>query len=38
VHDLPAAEAALANEPTGALAFPIVLTDGLLPGDPRGER
>jgi catechol 2,3-dioxygenase-like lactoylglutathione lyase family enzyme len=38
VRDLPAAEAALANETTGALPFPTVLTDGLLPGDPRGER
>ena len=35
VHDLPAAEAALADASTGALPFPIVLTDGLLPGDPR---
>ena len=37
VHDLAAAESALAGEPeaTSALPFPIVLTDGLLPGDPR---
>jgi catechol 2,3-dioxygenase-like lactoylglutathione lyase family enzyme len=35
VHDLTAAEAALAHESTPALPFPIVLTDGLLPGDPR---
>ncbi len=35
VHDLPAAEAALAGEPIASLPFPIVLTDGLLPGDPR---
>ena len=36
VHDLAAAESALAGEPTrpSALPFPIVLTDGLLPGDP----
>jgi methylmalonyl-CoA/ethylmalonyl-CoA epimerase len=37
VHDLGAAEAALAGEATVSLPFPIVLTDGLLPGDPRGE-
>jgi catechol 2,3-dioxygenase-like lactoylglutathione lyase family enzyme len=35
VHDLPAAEAALAGEDAASLPFPIVLTDGLLPGDPR---
>jgi hypothetical protein len=37
VRDLAAAESALAEEPeaTSALPFPIVLTDGLLPGDPR---
>jgi methylmalonyl-CoA/ethylmalonyl-CoA epimerase len=35
VHDLEAAEAALAVEATSSLPFPIVLTDRLLPGDPR---
>ena len=35
VHDIAAAEAALARELRAPLPFPIVLTDGLLPGDPR---